>query len=92
MKRKDLETVALAWILPREYLYFFQSYIFYMHIYPSVSHDVFFIEEVRILQGMTLMYDICQNHLSFRGVQINEALRLQMEVQKRLHEQLEVWS
>ena len=38
------------------------------------------------------MYDICQNHLLFRGVQINEALRLQMEVQKRLHEQLEVWS
>lgn len=36
------------------------------------------------------MYDI--HHLSFRGVQINEALRLQMEVQKRLHEQLEVWS
>ncbi|PKI34948.1 hypothetical protein CRG98_044654 [Punica granatum] len=27
---------------------------------------------------------------SFSGLQINEALRLQMEVQKRLHEQLEV--
>ncbi|XP_024315223.1 myb family transcription factor PHL7 isoform X2 [Brachypodium distachyon] len=29
-------------------------------------------------------------HLSFRGLQINEALKMQMEVQKRLHEQLEV--
>lgn len=28
----------------------------------------------------------------FSGVQINEALRMQMEVQKRLHEQLEVRS
>lgn len=29
----------------------------------------------------------------FRGIQITEALRMQMEVQKRLHEQLEVrWS
>lgn len=26
-----------------------------------------------------------------RGLQINEALRMQMEVQKRLQEQLEVW-
>jgi hypothetical protein len=26
----------------------------------------------------------------FRGLQINEALKMQMEVQKRLHEQLEV--
>jgi hypothetical protein len=28
--------------------------------------------------------------LFFRGLQINEALKMQMEVQKRLHEQLEV--
>ena len=28
----------------------------------------------------------------FRGMQITEALKLQMEVQKRLHEQLEVRS
>lgn len=30
--------------------------------------------------------------LLFRGLQINEALKMQMEVQKRLHEQLEVYS
>jgi hypothetical protein len=29
-------------------------------------------------------------YFSFRGSQINEALKMQMEVQKRLHEQLEV--
>jgi hypothetical protein len=29
-------------------------------------------------------------HFSYRGSQINEALKMQMEVQKRLHEQLEV--
>lgn len=28
--------------------------------------------------------------MCFRGLQINEALKMQMEVQKRLHEQLEV--
>lgn len=35
--------------------------------------------------------NILQNQF-FSGVQINEALRMQMEVQKRLHEQLEVSS
>ncbi|RVX19392.1 hypothetical protein CK203_008684 [Vitis vinifera] len=29
-------------------------------------------------------------YYKFRGIEITEALRLQMEVQKRLHEQLEV--
>ncbi|RVW53596.1 hypothetical protein CK203_069086 [Vitis vinifera] len=39
------------------------------------------------------MFHICshtQLRSSARGIEITEALRLQMEVQKRLHEQLEV--
>lgn len=45
----------------------------------SFSNDQFFINNDQD-------FSICRD----RGIEITEALRLQMEVQKRLHEQLEV--
>lgn len=34
---------------------------------------------------------LCSSNSDIRSMGITEALRMQMEVQKRLHEQLEVW-
>lgn len=42
------------------------------------------------MMSLCLIFNILLTIIVCRGLQINDALRMQMEVQKRLHEQLEV--
>lgn len=53
------------------------------------------VEQLDLICGLSLIYqaivkELIKFCLNFRSMEITEALRMQMEVQKRLHEQLEV--
>lgn len=57
----------------------------------SLKHEIMKKKKMQMLIFLFLLLMIM--HIWFkknRGIEITEALRLQMEVQKRLHEQLEV--
>lgn len=56
------------------------SFIIFLYLHSPVSY--YYINDLHLIKIFKF----------FSGVQINEALRMQMEVQKRLHEQLEVRS
>ena len=68
----------LAQILPRGYLSYFLNLLALLNI--SLLLYLLFALDVTCYK----------TSMVFRGTQISDALRMQMEVQKRLHEQLEV--
>lgn len=51
----------------------------------------YFLKCLFVLNSLHLCLIMYGTFMAFRGLQISDALRMQMEVQKRLHEQLEVW-
>lgn len=59
-------------------------------IQPSTNRFVYSYLIVGCIIMLNFSETLCSFDLGNRGIEITEALRLQMEVQKRLHEQLEV--
>lgn len=66
---------------------------YFTYASPALSLESCSCASYRITWGIGTILSITYSYIStdFRGLQINEALKMQMEVQKRLHEQLEVY-
>lgn len=102
MRRKGLETAFPDQILLREcpsgslvtvisVLHAFIFFFFSVHIYLYDQHSCSSKHAHPLSWSPGFALNILKCFIILRGLQINEAFKMQMEVQKRLHEQLEVW-